>query len=223
MACCKSLLLWKCGCKGWEPLVFVVVFISMLTTATGQTVADTFDTADIPTNLTNYSPACNGPLTTLSISLPSGGPWLVTSIDIGYSMTALGGGFKSHQRSNIRCQNTSISETTVYEGVGNTGGVQQYNRTSTIANGNFPGGTPLIFEMRAWRTAIGSGCSTLNNRVDVFSWIITVHYSALPDEGSVGIGTSSPAQSAILDLTSTTQAFLPPRMTTLQRDAIAAP
>lgn len=66
MACCKKFDKWKSGCKGWKPSVFIVVFISMLSTATGQTVADTFDTADIPTNLGSYSPSCNGPLTKLS-------------------------------------------------------------------------------------------------------------------------------------------------------------
>jgi hypothetical protein len=39
--------------------------------------------------------------------------------------------------------------------------------------------------------------------------------------GEVGIGTATPA--AILDVTSTTSAFLPPRMTGTQRDAIVAP
>jgi hypothetical protein len=39
--------------------------------------------------------------------------------------------------------------------------------------------------------------------------------------GNVGIGTTSPA--GILDITSTTAAFLPPRMTTTQRNAISSP
>jgi hypothetical protein len=39
----------------------------------------------------------------------------------------------------------------------------------------------------------------------------------------VGIGTSSPAPSAQLDVTTTTKGFLPPRMTTVQRDAIVSP
>jgi len=42
-------------------------------------------------------------------------------------------------------------------------------------------------------------------------------------EGNVGIGTTSPNANAILDVTSTTKAFMPPRMTTAQRDAIASP
>jgi hypothetical protein len=41
--------------------------------------------------------------------------------------------------------------------------------------------------------------------------------------GNVGIGTSSPNANAILDVTSTTKAFMPPRMTTTQKNAIASP
>src|SRR5688572_5868765 len=41
--------------------------------------------------------------------------------------------------------------------------------------------------------------------------------------GHVGIGTLEPDAAAILDLTSTTAGFLTPRMTTAQRNAIAAP
>ena len=39
----------------------------------------------------------------------------------------------------------------------------------------------------------------------------------------VGIGTETPDPSATLDLTSSSQGFLPPRLTTVQRDAIASP
>lgn len=41
--------------------------------------------------------------------------------------------------------------------------------------------------------------------------------------GSLGVGIGSPNASALLDLTSTAKGFLPPRMTTLQRGAIATP
>ena len=43
------------------------------------------------------------------------------------------------------------------------------------------------------------------------------------DGGSVGIATTSPNASALLDVSSTTKGFLPPRMTTTQRDAISSP
>lgn len=41
--------------------------------------------------------------------------------------------------------------------------------------------------------------------------------------GNVGIGIAAPDASALLDLTSTTRGFLPPRMTTTQKNAIASP
>ncbi len=41
--------------------------------------------------------------------------------------------------------------------------------------------------------------------------------------GSVGIGTPNPNANALLDITSTTKAFIPPRMTTTQKNAIASP
>lgn len=52
----------------------------------------------------------------------------------------------------------------------------------------------------------------------------TVGNSQLFDNGtSVGINTATPSASALLDITSTTQGFLAPRMTTVQRNAIVAP
>jgi hypothetical protein len=45
----------------------------------------------------------------------------------------------------------------------------------------------------------------------------------LSSDGNLSLGTSTPDANAILDLTSTTKAFMPPRMTTTQRDAISSP
>ena len=45
----------------------------------------------------------------------------------------------------------------------------------------------------------------------------------LTGSGGVGIGTATPAASAQLEVASTTKGFLPPRLTTTQRDAIASP
>ncbi len=41
--------------------------------------------------------------------------------------------------------------------------------------------------------------------------------------GAIGMGTASPAASSRLDITSTTKGFLPPRMTTTQKNAISSP
>ena len=45
----------------------------------------------------------------------------------------------------------------------------------------------------------------------------------VPSAGSVAIGTVAPNANAILDVVSTTKAFLPPRMTTAQKNLIAVP
>jgi len=44
----------------------------------------------------------------------------------------------------------------------------------------------------------------------------------MTSSGTVGFGTAAPSEKSILDLTSTTRGFLPPRMTTAQRDAITS-
>ena len=53
--------------------------------------------------------------------------------------------------------------------------------------------------------------------------ILTLLCAATLTQAQVGIGTTSPETTSILDLTSTTKGFLPPRMTSTQRDAIASP
>lgn len=50
----------------------------------------------------------------------------------------------------------------------------------------------------------------------------TVRYDAVTISQSLGIGTTSPSSKAALEISSTTKGLLPPRMTTAQRDAIAA-
>lgn len=46
---------------------------------------------------------------------------------------------------------------------------------------------------------------------------------AIVSSGNVGVGVTSPNANAILDVTSTTKAFMPPRMSTTQKNAIASP
>ncbi|MCZ2338180.1 MAG: hypothetical protein LC127_08250, partial [Chitinophagales bacterium] len=51
----------------------------------------------------------------------------------------------------------------------------------------------------------------------------TALFYADASQDSLGVGVATPAASAKLDITSTTKGFLPPRMTTTQRDAISSP
>jgi hypothetical protein len=61
----------------------------------------------------------------------------------------------------------------------------------------------------------------------VFSSVVTggtlTERMRINSGGIVGIGTASPDGTALLDVSSTTKGFLPPRMTTTQRDAISSP
>ena len=53
--------------------------------------------------------------------------------------------------------------------------------------------------------------------------ILTLFFTIQGLNAQVGIGTTSPAASSILDISSTTQGMLAPRMTTAQKNAIATP
>lgn len=75
--------------------------------------------------------------------------------------------------------------------------------------------------VRWWDGAKWQGGNSGNN---VFPWTRTgnnLYPSTLTDK--VGIGTTSPNASAAMEVNSTSQGFLPPRMTNTQRDAIASP
>lgn len=60
-------------------------------------------------------------------------------------------------------------------------------------------------------------------RIQARNGVGSVPISLQPGGGRVGIGTSGPNASSVLELASTTMGFLPPRMTTAQRDAISSP
>jgi hypothetical protein len=45
----------------------------------------------------------------------------------------------------------------------------------------------------------------------------------ISSSGNIGIGTAAPNASSLVDVSSTTQGFLPPRMTTAEKNAIATP
>lgn len=57
----------------------------------------------------------------------------------------------------------------------------------------------------------------------VFGTGTSTELMRLTDAGRLGIGTTAPAASSVLELSSTTRGFLPPRMTTTERNAISSP
>ena len=140
-------------------------------------ITEVYSTGNISTSFGAYDPTCNGPLTTVTVTLPVGGPWVVTDVETAYNMLATGGAWMSEQQSQLHCQNTLTTEATVFQGTG-TGGTFNYARTGVdIANGTYPGGTVLTFEMRAWRTWGGSACDQIFNYVVNNTWSVTVNFT----------------------------------------------
>src|SRR6266480_5922387 len=69
---------------------------------------------------------------------------------------------------------------------------------------------------------------TLTGLLLVFSIFLSAQSASaqtntFPSSGSVGIGTTTPSGSSLLEVVSTTKGVLIPRMTKTQRDAIASP
>jgi len=85
------------------------------------------------------------------------------------------------------------------------------------AGGSLPSGSAL--------NVLGAGntSSTYSVIVTNSSGASATATLALRDDGIVGFGTNAPNTSAKVEISSTTSGFLPPRMTTAQRDAIASP
>ena len=160
----------------------------------GQSVSATYTAGDIPTNYDVYDATCNGPVTTLTVTLPGSiGSYNVTGIDIQYEMTAQNNGWMSDQRSQIHCQNTGNTESMAYEGSGNSGGTFPYQRLNVdIANGVHSAGSDIIFEMQAWRTfGMAPVCGPQFNKVDNNTWTITVYYEPLCANGTFTFSTQS--------------------------------
>jgi len=99
---------------------------------------------------------------------------------------------------------TPTSNTTVYLRVYSISGTLTAYAPSTSTNFS-----------SSWANIQQIGSSAIVN-----PWVLSGN-DVYNTTGDVGIGTSSPNASALLDLTSTTKGFLPPRMTTTQRDAIS--
>jgi hypothetical protein len=84
---------------------------------------------------------------------------------------------------------------------GDTGATGLQGPAGMLSNGASSGNTPF------W-----NGTQWVINNSNIYN-----------NGAGVGIGTSVPSASAKVEIASTTQGFLPPRMTTTQRDAIASP
>ena len=82
--------------------------------------------------------------------------------------------------------------------------------------------TPISMPYFGWLWNFNTTTTVQSAFFDNFGFNILTGGSLLVD-GNIGIGTTLPSLSAKLDITSTTQGFLPPRMTTTQINAISSP
>lgn len=84
-------------------------------------------------------------------------------------------------------------------------------------------------DSRSWTLPDESGTIALTSNLSVYvpytgaTQTVNLNTQDLCTIGNVGIGTASPDPAAILDLTSTTKGFLPPRMNTGEINAIVEP
>jgi len=146
-------------------------FWQMKVFTTGQ-METTYTLGDINTEFSNgptitSTTACPG---TMTISIPAG--FQIASTDVSYTMTTASNGWMSEQRSLLVCTTNNTTEPAITSGVGTTTGTYSYNRTGlNLANGL---SGDVTFDLRAWRTYGGSGCSAEFNRVNNNTWKITV-------------------------------------------------
>lgn len=203
--------------------IFIVsILICIVNIGFSQSVTTTYNIGDIPTDINASSAGCNE--IELNITLPVGPSITVTGVDVAYDFTAISPAWMSDQRSSILFPGQSNAS--LISGVGDSPGTYNYEFLGeTSANGTYPGGHILEFIFTAQRT-YGNGsptCNTSFNKVDNNTLTITVHYGVDEEEGSVGIGTDTPDNSALLEMQSSQKGFLPPRMTSALMNAIPNP
>ena len=163
--------------KKFTRLLFLLMALATSGFVFGQTVSATYTAGDIPTSYGSYDPTCSG-ASELTVTLPAG-TWEVTSVDVAYSMTSLGGGWMMEQMSRLASVTTGVAEASFTPGAGYTGTMPYLRNGVTIANGIFSGN--LVFELQAYRTyGTTPACGTTYNKVDNNTFSVTVHYQTPP-------------------------------------------
>lgn len=160
-----------------------------------NTISATYTNGDIPTTIFTYDESCNGPATSLIITMPPGESYEVTGAHVSYTMTATTPGFIIDQRSKIGCYNTGLVSPEV-SGNASSPGTLLYSYPINIANGIYAGGEQIEFNLYAMRNYNDGHppCSTTTNKINSSSLTITLTYSDEIISPKVGVNTSSPDQ-----------------------------
>lgn len=112
-------------------------------------------------------------------------------------------------------------------GVYTSSGSTSFTTANTVSIDRAPNATTGATITNAYALTVGGGAVStgVTNQTSLYVKTgsgATSNYCARFD-GPVGFGTSPTAASALVNMSSTTQGFLPPRMTTTQRNAISSP
>jgi len=152
--------------------------------------------SSIPTSQGFWDFNCNGFSSRLYITLPVGENFDITSIDLDYDFVSVAPNNPTSQQSYLYFENTGASDITRQGSIVTQGATENYTASTNFANGTFPGGTLLTFQIRAWRTnGTNNNCSLDDQYIS--SYTVTVNYTenVVP---KVGINTSTPE--AVLDV-----------------------
>lgn len=146
----------------WKMKEFTPGQISTLYTA--GDINTQFNNSGVTTSSTT---SCAG---TLSVNVPSG--YKIKSTAVSYKMSTASNGWMGEQRSLLVCTTNNVTEASVTSGSGSSTGTYSYNRTGLTLANDLTG--TVNFELRAWRTYGGSGCTAEYNKVDNNTFTVTV-------------------------------------------------
>jgi hypothetical protein len=104
-------------------------------------------------------------------------------------------------------------------GIGTTTPTSSFSRTLQVTG---DGSSAITLSNTAATKKYSFGLTSTNS-LGFYDETASAYRLSILTTGEVGIGTTTPSTKAALDITSTTKGFLPPRMTTTQRNAIASP
>ncbi len=141
-----------------------------------------------------------------------------SSTNISSGVAPFTGTFKPNGSLNPVCSTTATAGTFAAIGAG------MVNPNGTWSLKIFDQAGSDVGTLNNWSISIANPVTGgLANYVPKWNSASSFVQSSIYDNGNVGIGTTTPSASAKLDISSTTQGFLPPRMNNTQRNAIVSP
>jgi len=117
----------------------------------------------------------------------------------------------------------SLTDATFAGAVTSTSTGASFIATNSSANGAAISVKSTDTGGRDWYLLSNGSGSGAAGTLSLYDSAANVRALTATSTGNIGIGTNAPNANALLDISSTTKAFMPPRMTTTQKNAIASP